>query len=115
MSQDPRDGEDFVPGELLIGVASPEDCGPLLRQLERNSYRPGGDRLAGVKAATTGGSTLKLKVAFSDTTRKRLREAPGSELALLEELARQIKAENACVRYAHPNWIARLDPIERMP
>jgi hypothetical protein len=116
MSQGLRGGEDFVPGELLVGVSAPQDRDVLVRRLEqdRPGYRTGGDHLAGLTIKTLGSSALKLQVLFSDTVKDRLRENPGAELELLEDLARQIKANNPDVRYAHPNWITRIDPVERL-
>jgi hypothetical protein len=106
---------DFVPGEILIGVNSPQDRDAVVRQIEAGGqrYRTGND-IAGMAVEKSGNSGLRLKVEFSDSVKGRLRGDPNAELGLLQNLAQQIKANNPGVSYAHPNWITRVDPVERL-
>ena len=107
-------GAEFVPGEILVGVDTPSDRDTLARKLEQDSprYRTGNDSIAGLAVEKSGNSSLRLKVAFSDSVKGRLRSDPNSELALLQDLANQIRSANSNISYAHPNWIVRIDPTD---
>src|SRR4051812_14423424 len=105
---------EFVPGEILVGVDTPSDRDPLAQKLEqdRRSYRTGNDTIAGMKVEKSGSASLRVKVEFPDTVKGRLRNDPNAEVGLLQDLANQIRSANSNVRYAHPNWIVRIDPTE---
>jgi serine protease len=107
-----QDAEEFVPGELLVGLDSELDRDTLIGQLERtrSNLRAGGEAPAALIPERNGEATLKLKVEFQTATQSRLRTNPSAELQLLEQVADQIKTSNPKVQYAHPNWIVRLDP-----
>jgi hypothetical protein len=110
------EGAEFVPGQILVGVDTPGDRDPLAQKLEqdRPRFRTGNDNLAGLSVEKSGRSSLRLKVEFSDTVKGRLSSDPNAELGLLEDLANQIRANNPNVRYAHPNWVVRVDPVEQV-
>jgi serine protease len=101
-----------VPGEILIGFASGADRDALISQLEttRQRLRAGGETPAGLNAVRRSGAAMKLKIEFPDSIKTRLRSDPNAELALLQEIARQLKANNPNVRYAHPNWLMSTNP-----
>jgi serine protease len=101
-----------VPGEILIGFASGADRDALINQLEatRQRLRAGGETPAGLNAVRRSGSAMKLKIEFPENIKVRLRSDPKAELALLQEIARQLKASNPNVKYAHPNWLMSINP-----
>jgi hypothetical protein len=113
-AQVPEGGE-FVPGQILIGTDTTADRDSLARRLEQSqrNYRAGNDSLAGLTVEKSGNSSLRLKVQFSDTVKGRVRGNPNAELGLLQDLADQIRSNNPNIRYAHPNWIVRVDPVEQ--
>src|SRR6476661_6787175 len=100
-AQQPDGTEEFVPGELLVGFSSPQDRDNLAVSLPaaRQSLRAGGEAPAALVTERQSGNTLKLKIDFSSNTRNRLRNAPGAELSLLQDVASQIKSNNASVTY----------------
>ena len=104
-----------VPGELMIGFESQQAREALVAQLERTrqNLRAGGESVANFVPVRRGSSALKLKVEFAANAR--LRSNPAAELALLEDLAAQIKANNPGIKYAHPNWIVSVDPVNPGP
>jgi len=101
-----------VPGEILIGFTSNAERDALLNQLEttRQRLRAAGEAPAGLNAVRRSGSALKLKIEFPETIKVRLRGNPAAELALLQEIARQLKMQNPNIRYAHPNWLMSINP-----
>jgi subtilisin family serine protease len=101
-----------APGELLIGFETEQDRDQLIDQLDetRDKLRAGGERPAGVTVERRSDSALKLRIEFPESIKSRLRGNPEAELTLLQELARQLKASNSKVKFAHPNWILSIDP-----
>ncbi len=101
-----------VPGEILIGFTSGADRDALLNQLEatRQRLRAAGETPAGLNAVRRSGSALKLKIEFPENIKVRLRANPSAELTLLQEIARQLKAQNPNIKYAHPNWLMSINP-----
>jgi len=112
LAQAPEGAPPFVPGELLIGFASGADREALVNQLDatRERLRAGGEAPAGLSVVRRSGSALKLRIEFPENIKVRLRSNPDAELDLLQEVARQLKASNPNVRYAHPNWIHSINP-----
>jgi subtilisin family serine protease len=100
-----------VPGELLIGFETDQDRDQLIENLDqaRSRLRARGEAPAGLTVERRSGSALSLRVEFPENVRSRLLTNPEDELALLEELARQLKTENRKIKYAHPNWIRTLN------
>jgi serine protease len=99
-----------VPGELLIGFETDQDRDQLIENLDqaRSRLRARGEAPAGMTVERRSGSALSVRIEFPENVRSRLRTNPEDELALLEELARQLKTENSRIKYAHPNWIRTL-------
>ncbi|MFL6797436.1 MAG: S8 family serine peptidase [Xanthobacteraceae bacterium] len=101
-----------VPGELLVGFESVRDREQLIEKLEetRGRLRARGEPPAAITVERLSGSALSLRIEFPERMRSRLDTNPQEELALLQELAQQIKANDSRVRYAHPNWILNINP-----
>jgi len=101
-----------VPGQLLIGFQSPADRESLLNQLDqaKEGIRAGGERPSDVVVARRGESGMIIKIEYPANLRERMRGDPNAELAVLREIAGQLKASNNKITYAHPNWIRRLNP-----
>jgi subtilisin family serine protease len=101
-----------VPGELLVGFASDQDRDRLIGRLEetRERLRARGEPPAAITVEPRSGSALKLRIEFPERIRSRLDGNPEDELALLQDLARQLKANDSRIQYAHPNWIRSINP-----
>lgn len=102
----------FVPGEILVGYETAEDRERALEDI-RAAAAPltvRGEPLAGVEASVIGERALRLQLRFP--ARPAGAPAPGHDeaLAALQDVAAQIKARDARVRYAHPNWIGTVAP-----
>src|SRR5262249_31639066 len=57
-----------------------------------------------------GENAVIIKIEYPANMRERLRGDPDAELAVLREIAGQLKASNSKITYAHPNWIRDLSP-----
>lgn len=108
LAQQPSGTPPYVPGELLVGLASETDREALINRLDatRRGLRAAGEAPARLTATRTGPSELKLTVEFPPNVLNN----PGAELEHLQEIARQLKASNPNVEYAHPNWIVNIKP-----
>src|ERR1043166_2839646 len=90
---------EFVPGEILVGVNSPQERDAVVQQIEAGGQRyRSGNQIAGLEVQQSGNSALRIKVEFSDSAKGRLRNDPNAELGLLQNLAQQIKANNPRIR-----------------
>jgi subtilisin family serine protease len=101
-----------VPGELLIGFDSDADRDQLIQRLgeTKDRLRARGEPPAAVIVERQSGSALKLTIEFPEHVKSRLRTNPEDELPMLEDLARQLKANDSNIKYAHPNWILTINP-----
>jgi serine protease len=103
---------DFVPGELIVGYASPEDAAAALREAgaSQNANSLRGLPALGIEAKKSGESSLKLHIDFSATARSGFQSQPASELRMLQDIADRLRRQNGRVVYAYPNWKISLDP-----
>jgi subtilisin family serine protease len=110
-AQDPQ-YRPHVPGELLVGFQTDQDREQLIDKLEetKGRLRARGEPPAAITVERISGSALSLRIEFPDRIRSRLDGNPEEELALLLDLARQLKANDSKIRYAHPNWIRTINP-----
>src|SRR5262249_6937703 len=117
LAQQPGGTPPHVPGELVVGLASQADREALVNRLDatRRGLRAAGEAPARLTVTRTGPSELKVTVEFPQNVRRGLVNNPGAELEYLQEIARQLKASNPNVEYAHPNWIVNVDPLEEIP
>jgi subtilisin family serine protease len=99
-----------VPGELLVGFETDQDRDQLIENIDqaRSRLRARGEAPAGITVERRSGSALSVRIEFPENIRSRLSANPEDELALLEELAQQLKTGNSKIKYAHPNWIRTL-------
>jgi subtilisin family serine protease len=98
---------DFVPGELIVGYYTDQDVQDAKQKIANaaDDVRVRGNRPAGIRVEEHGGASLVLHIEFPDSLRQATRGDPASELALLQELAQQIKQNDSRVKYAQPNYI----------
>jgi serine protease len=108
------DEPQFVPGELIVGYKSEQDRAAAMKEINgtregvRSLRRPGS-----VEATEAGSTSLKLHFTFPESTTRGLRSGSGgSELAALQDLAKNLRESDSRVQYAHPNWIMNIDPVE---
>jgi len=111
LAQNPRTPP-HVPGQLLIGFESSADREALLNQLDqtKEGIRANGERPSDVVVERRGENAVIIKIEYPANMRERLRGDPDAELAVLREIAGQLKASNSKITYAHPNWIRDLSP-----
>jgi subtilisin family serine protease len=103
---------DFVPGELIVGYASPADADAALREAGASQGAPSlrGLPALAIEAKKSSESSLKLHIDFSASAMSRFQSQPTSELRLLQDIADRLKRQNPRVVYAYPNWKITLDP-----
>src|SRR5262249_60958295 len=101
-----------VPGQLLIGFQSSADRESLLNQLDqaKEGIRAGGERPSDVVVARRGESGMIIKIEYPANLRERMRGDPNAELAVLREIAGQLKAANNKIAAATPNSTRRPKP-----
>lgn len=106
--------QQFVPGELIVGYKSAQDRKSALKDIEasKGSLR-GLNNGGGVQAQEIGGTALKLRFNFSEETARSIQGNRASELSLLKDWAKSLREGDGRVKYAHPNWIMNVDPVER--
>jgi hypothetical protein len=98
----------FESGALLVGYERSTDrdrAASVLASI-KDAVRIGGGKLEEVRVEIVSDKALKLLFKFPDGILSATRNDPGLELALLQDVARQLKQNDPSIRYAHPNWIA---------
>jgi subtilisin family serine protease len=100
-------GMAFVPGELIVGYYTEQDVQDAKQKIANatDDVRVRGNRPAGIQVEEHGGASLVIHIEFPESIRQATRGNPASELALLQELAQQIKQNDSRVKYAQPNYI----------
>ena len=98
---------DFVPGELIVGYYTEQDVQDAKQKIANatDGVRVRGNRPAGIQVEEHGDASLVFRIEFPESIRQATRGDPASELALLQELAQQIKQNDSRVKYAQPNYI----------
>ena len=105
----------FVPGELIVGYKSENDRQSAVEELmatNGNLRTLGSEDVQKSKVEALSGSALKLRFAVPARIKSLAKTDPNAERAFLEDLGAKIKQADSRVKYAHPNWIIRLDPPE---
>ena len=102
----------YVPGELLVGFANDRDRDQVVNQLgaTKERLRARGEPPATMALERRSGSALLLKIELPENVKSRLGGDPADELSVLQDFARQLKAGDSRIRYAHPNWIVMITP-----
>jgi serine protease len=102
----------FVPGELIIGYKSPQDREDAIREMRqtKEKLRVRGEIPNDMQTNKVGETALRVRIDFPNAIKRSTRDSPTSELLLLQETAKQLKENDPRVKYAHPNWIMRIDP-----
>jgi hypothetical protein len=99
----------FEPGELLVGYVTSGDRDAALKRLAgaKDALRVRGERLVNVEALPVADKAVKLHLTFPPPVLSATRNNPSEEIAVLQDVAKQIKDADHSVEYAHPNWIAQ--------
>jgi len=100
----------FEPGELLVGFASSSDRDAALKRLSgaKDILRVRGERLVSVEVQPIADKTVKLHLTFPAPVLSATRNNPTEEIAVLQDVAKQIRDTDNSVQYAHPNWMAEV-------
>ena len=106
------DQSKFEPGELLVGYERPADRDHAAKNLSsvKDVIQVRGSKLERVQVQIVGDKSLKLRLKFPDKVLNTSRNNLAEELALLQDVAKQLKDRDGSIRYAHPNWIAEVKP-----
>jgi hypothetical protein len=101
----------FQPGELLVGYATSNDRDTALKRLSgaKDVLRVRGERLVGVEFEPIADKAVKLHLTFPAPVLSVTHNNPSEEIAVLQDVAKQIKDADKTVQYAHPNWIAEIE------
>jgi serine protease len=102
----------FVPGELIIGYNSSQERDDAIRNIneKKDTFRVRGANPVNTQVKKVGENGLVLRLDFPEAVKRGTRSNPVSEYSLLEEAAKQLKESDPRVKYAHPNWIMRIEP-----
>jgi hypothetical protein len=102
----------FEPGELLVGYATSSDRDTALKRLSgaKDVLRVRGERPIGVEVEPIADKAVKLHLTFPAPVLNVTHNNPSEEIAVLQDVAKQIKDADHTVQYAHPNWIAEMKP-----
>lgn len=102
----------FEPGELLVGYATSSDRDTALKRLSgaKDVLQVRGERLVGVEVEPIADKAVKLHLTFPAPVLNVTHNNPSEEIAVLQDVAKQIKDADHSVQYAHPNWIAEMKP-----
>lgn len=102
----------FVPGELIIGYKSQGDREQAIQELNlvKDQLKQRGDNNDEMQFEAVGDSALKLRIESPAKTRGSASDQ-ALELKGLRDTAKNIKETDSRVRYAHPNWILKIDSI----
>ena len=102
----------FEPGALLVGYQRPADRDQAAKNLSsvKDLIEVRGSNPERVQVQIVGDKSLKLQLTFSDKVLNFSRNNSAKELALLQDVAKQLKDRDGSVRYAHPNWTAEIKP-----
>jgi hypothetical protein len=98
----------FEPGELLVGYETGADRDKAAKVLAQNALRVRDSNIA-LEVQSIGDKAVKLKLKLPANVLSAGRNDPSEQKGWLEEAAKQIKASDRSVTYAHPNWIAEPD------
>jgi hypothetical protein len=98
----------FEPGELLVGYVTSGDRDAALKRLTgaKDALRVHGERLVNVEIQPFAEKAVKLRLTFPAPILSVTQDNPSEEIAVLQDVAKQIKDADHSVEYAHPNWIA---------
>jgi hypothetical protein len=98
----------FEPGELLVGYVTSGDRDAALKRLAgaKDVLRVRGERLVNVEIQPVSEKAVKLHLTFPAPVLNVTHDNPSEEIAVLQDVAKQIKDADHSVEYAHPNWIA---------
>lgn len=98
----------FEPGELLVGYVTSSDRDAALKRLSgaKDVLRVRGERLVSVELQPVADKAVKLHLTFPAPVLSATHNNPSEEIAVLQDVAKQIKDADHSVEYAHPNWIA---------
>ena len=104
------DQSNFQPGELLVGYSNSVDRDHAAQNLSHSKdlLQVRGDKLEDVQVQPVGDKALRLVLRFPYKVRSATRDNPADQLALLIDVARQLKDNDGSIRYAHPNWVAEI-------
>ena len=108
----------FVSGELLVGYKSDGDRQAAVEELmaaNGNLRTLGSEEVQKSKVEALSGSALKLRFDVPARIKSLAKTDPNAERVFLEDLGAKIKQADSRVKYAHPNWVTRLDPIPQPP
>jgi hypothetical protein len=106
------DQSKFEPGELLVGYQRPADRDQAAKNLSgvKDLIQVRGSNPERVQVQIVGDRSLKLRLKFPDKVLGTSRNKSAEELALLQDVAKQLKDRDGSVRYAHPNWTVEIKP-----
>lgn len=98
----------FEPGELVIGYATSNDRDIAMKKLNgaKDIPRVRGERLDALEAKPIAENAIKVRLTLPERVLSATRNNPSEELAVLQDVAKQLRENDPSVRYAHPNWIA---------
>jgi hypothetical protein len=98
----------FEPGELVIGYATPNDRDNAMKKLNsaKDIPRVRGERLDALEAKPIAENAIKVRLTLPARVLRATRNNPSEELAVLQDVAKQLRENDPSVRYAHPSWIA---------
>jgi hypothetical protein len=99
----------FEPGELLVGYVTSGDRDAALKRLAgaKDILRVRGEQLVNVEIQPVADKSVKLHLTFPAPVLSVTQNNPSEEIAVLQDVAKQIKDADHSVEYAHPNWIAK--------
>jgi subtilisin family serine protease len=99
----------FRPGELLIGYDSQSERNKAVQELgaAKDSVRVRGESAGGLEVESLGGTSLKLRINLPNAVRGRSTD----DLEVLKEIGAELKKSDNHVKYAHPNWIVKVDEL----
>ena len=109
-----REPPAFVSGELIVGYKSENDRQIAMQGLvaTKGDLRAlGSEQVPNFKVEALSGSALKLRLGLPARIRTLTKTDPNAGRRFLEDLATKLKQADSRVKYVHPNWIIRLDPV----
>src|SRR5262249_6322220 len=91
----------FEPGELLVGYATPNDRDNAIKTLSgaKKTLRARGAPLDAIDVKPVSENAVRMRVTFPAAVLNATRNNPAEEIAVLQDLAKQLKDSDKSVRY----------------
>jgi subtilisin family serine protease len=102
----------FESGEMIVGYYTQVGREQAAQELRasQDSLRVRGEKAENLQIQPVGNAALKLRIALPTGIRAQATKDPALELQALQEMAKDIRASDNRIKYAHPNWILSIKP-----